>query len=102
MAISLRSAVFKHFQQLYEEVKVERPLIGDDMGSTISPVLCEHLTAEFSEDEVWNIIKTCDGNKAPGPDGFNMQSIKKGWSFMKPEIMAFFQEFHKNGKLPKV
>ncbi|KAH7840050.1 hypothetical protein Vadar_012040 [Vaccinium darrowii] len=35
----IKLAVFKHFQQLYEEVKVERPLIGDDMGSTISPVL---------------------------------------------------------------
>ena len=31
----------------------------------------------FSEEEIWEAIKDCDGNKAPGPDGFNMLAFRK-------------------------
>lgn len=59
------------------------------------------LIQSFSEEEVWNVMKSCDGNKSPGPDEFNMLSIKKGWGFMKKDIMDFLSEFHKNCKRPR-
>ena len=63
--------------------------------------MADQLVKAFTENEVWNCIKSCDGNKAPGPDGFNMLSIKKRWCFMKKDILDFMGEFHKNCKLPK-
>ncbi|XVF12078.1 hypothetical protein REPUB_Repub08aG0083600 [Reevesia pubescens] len=27
----------------------------------------------FSKDEVWSVIQSCDGNKAPRSDNFNMR-----------------------------
>lgn len=44
-------------------------------------------------------IKDCDGCKAPGPDGFNLECIKKCWPVMKNEIISMIQEFHTNAKL---
>lgn len=41
------------------------------------------LEAECSEAEIWAAIQDCDGNKAPGPDGFNLYCIQKCWSIMK-------------------
>ncbi|KAH7861969.1 hypothetical protein Vadar_033160 [Vaccinium darrowii] len=80
---------------LYTESRIVRPPIGERMGGRLNADLSSLLVAEFSEEEVWNIIRTCDGNKAPGPDGCNMLSIKQGWSFMKKDIMDFLKEFHK-------
>ena len=42
-----------------------------------------------------------NGNKAPGPDGFNLMFIHKSWKTIKDDIMNFFKEFHLNGKLVK-
>ena len=33
------------------------------------------LERSFTKDEVWDVIRRSDGNKAPGPDGFNMNFI---------------------------
>ncbi|KAH7851633.1 hypothetical protein Vadar_014530 [Vaccinium darrowii] len=60
----IKLAVFKHFQQLYEEVKVERPLIGDDMGSTISPVFssggrpnkCKKVALSAATAKMWLLL----------------------------------------------
>lgn len=97
----IKLAVFSHFQNLYEETMVVRRSIGEKWGGSIDSDLSNQLTAAFTEKEVWIIIKSCDGNKAPGPDGLNMLCIKKCWSFMKKDIMAFINEFHRNGKLPR-
>lgn len=43
----------------------------------------------------------CDGNKALGPDGFNLACIQKIWKVMKDEVMQLMQEFYANGKLAK-
>lgn len=70
------------------------------LGNTLDSKMCIHLTADFIEEEIWNAIKLCDGNKASSPDGFNMLSIKNSWSFMKGHSLAFMDEFHSNGRLP--
>lgn len=37
----------------------------------------------FSGEEVWEAIQSCDGSKAPGPDGFNLEFIKQFWSILR-------------------
>ncbi|XP_028085089.1 uncharacterized protein LOC114286192 [Camellia sinensis] len=46
-------------------------------------------------------MKESDGNKAPGPDGFNMACFQKCWKVFKKEILQFFNEFYDNGRLAK-
>ncbi|GAU34402.1 hypothetical protein TSUD_217420 [Trifolium subterraneum] len=55
----------------------------------------------FGEEGVRETVWSCDGNKCPGPDGFNINFFKACWSIVKDDVMAFISEFHHNAHLPK-
>ncbi|MCH80575.1 LINE-1 reverse transcriptase like [Trifolium medium] len=55
----------------------------------------------FLEEDVREVIWSCDGNKSPGPDGFNFNFLKECWSTLKIDVMEFLNEFHQNDVLPK-
>lgn len=57
------------------------------------------LEEDFSELEIWEAIQECDGNRAPGPDGFNITFFKEFWNIIKAEIIQVFCDFHVHGKL---
>lgn len=59
----------------------------------------ELLEKEFSMEEVWDAVKGCDGNRVPGPDGFNMACIQKCCKYMRSDLFQFMQEFFINSKL---
>ncbi|WRX11383.1 Ribonuclease H domain - like 9 [Theobroma cacao] len=44
------------------------------------------LEKPFSKEEVKQAIFSCDGNKAPGPKGFNFNFLKAQWSKIKDEL----------------
>jgi hypothetical protein len=46
-------------------------------------------------------VKDSDGNKSPGPDGFNNAFLKNCWELIKGEIRIMFDQFHDIGSLPK-
>jgi hypothetical protein len=41
-----------------------------------------------------------DGNKGPGPDGFNFNFLKTCWDILKTDAMKFLNEVHGNAYLP--
>ncbi|XP_059658982.1 uncharacterized protein LOC132305342 [Cornus florida] len=57
--------------------------------------------APFSEEEVLKALSTCNGDKAPGPDGFTMWFLKERWKVVRNEVMGTFQEFHSHGTFEK-
>ena len=46
---------------------------------------------------MWEAIRHCDGNKAPGPDGFNLYFFKSQWSVVKDNVMMVLDEFFSLG-----
>ncbi|KAE8729727.1 putative serine/threonine-protein kinase GCN2 [Hibiscus syriacus] len=44
---------------------------------------------EFSEEEAWDVVKSCGSNKAPGPDGFNLGFFKRFWQVLKMDRLDF-------------
>uniref|UniRef100_A0A0A9AE32 Reverse transcriptase domain-containing protein n=1 Tax=Arundo donax TaxID=35708 RepID=A0A0A9AE32_ARUDO len=42
----------------------------------------------FSEEEVWNTIKSLPSDRAPGPDGYTGRFYKVAWSVIKFDMMA--------------
>ncbi|KAL9663511.1 hypothetical protein QQ045_018898 [Rhodiola kirilowii] len=61
----------------------------------------EDLERDISKEEVLISLRDCDGNKAPGPDGFNINFYKKNWEAVKTEVEEFIAEFYKNGRLTR-
>ncbi|GAU38174.1 hypothetical protein TSUD_264000 [Trifolium subterraneum] len=61
----------------------------------------EGVTTPFSMEEVRGVVEESDGNKSPGPDGFNFAFLKGAWEVISGDVMAFMHEFHVNARLPK-
>ena len=59
------------------------------------------LIVDFSEEEIREPVWKCDGNKSPGPDGYNFNFIKNSWDVMKGEIVAAVRHFQELGNIPK-
>ncbi|EOY08208.1 Uncharacterized protein TCM_022551 [Theobroma cacao] len=70
--------------------KLDRVLIDRDSKEMIRIV---------TEEEVWQTVNNCDGRKAPGPDGYNMNFFKKQWRIVKGKVMEFVNHFFTMGKL---
>lgn len=47
------------------------------------------------------IINQCDGDKAPGPDGFIMEFFKKCWDILKEDLMLSILNFQQRSVLEK-
>ncbi|KAF1872158.1 hypothetical protein Lal_00033812 [Lupinus albus] len=60
------------------------------------------LDVEFVEEDIRLAVWSCAGDKSPRPDGFNFRFFQEFWEVVKLDIILFIQEFHGNGKLPKV
>ncbi|XP_050217747.1 uncharacterized protein LOC126668601 [Mercurialis annua] len=51
-------------------------------------------------DEILAALKSCDDNKAPGPDGFNMFFYKQCWFLLKDDIQQLYKVFFERGTFP--
>ncbi|KAE8704998.1 hypothetical protein F3Y22_tig00110430pilonHSYRG00099 [Hibiscus syriacus] len=59
------------------------------------------LEANFSIEEVKEIVWSCGEAKAPEPDGFNIEFFKKSWEYIKGDLMKTMESFNTSGKMGK-
>ena len=78
--------VLKHFKAPYEEKWSDRPKLGGIFPETLNSVSKESLEVVFSDEEITQILRNCDSNKAPGQYGFNFKFLKKIWKLVKQEV----------------
>uniref|UniRef100_A0A251UE24 Putative RNA-directed DNA polymerase, eukaryota, Reverse transcriptase zinc-binding domain protein n=1 Tax=Helianthus annuus TaxID=4232 RepID=A0A251UE24_HELAN len=95
----IKDETWRWFKNLFKEPIRRRPeFLSLDVPSISTPsgtFLCE----SFSEKEIWSAIKSCDGDKAPGPDGFSLKFFKSFWVKLKPLILGFMNDFYQSGHL---
>ncbi|XP_028116125.1 uncharacterized protein LOC114313893 [Camellia sinensis] len=85
----VRQVMFMHFKDLYSEAWRGRPKLEGPFTTIGWGGASAELVAEFTVEEVWATVTECDGNKALGPDGFNLACIQKNWKVMKDELVGF-------------
>ncbi|GAU43232.1 hypothetical protein TSUD_241220 [Trifolium subterraneum] len=96
----IRLEVVTYFRKHFEEVSWERPTLDGVDFLQLSIDEAMGLDAPFGVQEVVEVIELSDGNKSPGPDGFNFSFFKKFWGLIELEVMGLFQEFHNSARLP--
>jgi len=97
----IHQAVFSHFKNHFISQRVMRHNMGNLQFKKLSVVEMGNLTKPFSVDEIKSAVWDCDSFKSPGPDGINFGFIKNFWNEMKDDVVHFFTEFNRNGKLSK-
>ncbi|XP_028078457.1 uncharacterized protein LOC114280307 [Camellia sinensis] len=55
--------------------------IGEDQIS-------DFLELDFSETKILATVRNCEGNKAAGPDRFNLTMFQKCWSIIKADVLS--------------
>jgi hypothetical protein len=93
----IKEAVVNFFENHFAANNTCRP----NLDGVMSPEENLALTAPFSLDEIHLAVMDSDGNKSPGPDGFNFGFLKKCRDLLKGEIRIMFDQFHGIGSLPK-
>jgi hypothetical protein len=58
----------------------------------------DRLERRFDKEEVVQVLKDLEGDKAPGPDGFTMAFFQKCWPVLQDDIMGFFEEVYDQGQ----
>ncbi|KAK2655027.1 hypothetical protein Ddye_008079 [Dipteronia dyeriana] len=99
----LRRGIVDFFKCHFEQVSWSRPSIENIDLKKLGEWESASLEVAFSLEEVWEAVRNCDGDKAPGPDclNFNFNFIKANWEAIKEDIMDFFFKFHNDGSLVK-
>ncbi|GAU48216.1 hypothetical protein TSUD_405030 [Trifolium subterraneum] len=93
--------VKQFFENNFRENWGNKPNLNGITFNSLSEEDNFSLLALFSVEEVREVILSSDGNKCPGPDGFNFNFLKSYWDIIKGDIMEFLAEFHKSANLPK-
>jgi hypothetical protein len=97
----VRSAVEEFFANHFSSPVMVRPRLDGVNFPRLTEDDHFGLTAPFSLEEIEMVVKECDGNKSPGPDGFNFNFVKDSWDLLKGDIRILFYQFHGNECLPK-
>jgi hypothetical protein len=93
--------VVSYFSNHFSSISWERPKLNGVILPFISEGENRLLVNPFTSVEIEEVVKLSDGNKSPGPDGFNFTFIKTFWPLLKAEVRIFFDQFHGNARLPK-
>lgn len=90
-----------HFENYFVEPCYNQATLGGLSFKSISEEANTWLLEPFEEDKINEGVWSYDGDKSPGPDGFNFRFIKEFWDLLKIDIVGFFHEFHTKAALPK-
>ncbi|KAK3222321.1 hypothetical protein Dsin_009346 [Dipteronia sinensis] len=97
----IRKGVAHFFPNHFQSVGWRRPSIAGLPLNKLSVEANASLEENFSKEVVLEGLSSCDGNKAPGLDGFNLKFIKDNWDVIEGDFMKFMEEFYWDGSIVK-
>ena len=97
----VRNIVYQHFKHHFKKTTNYRPDISGLLFKSLSVMEGVDLIKPFLLEEIKAAIWDCDSFKCPGPDGINLGFFKDFWEVLKFDLLNFFAEFYRHGKLTK-
>ncbi|KAJ0471319.1 putative RNA-directed DNA polymerase [Helianthus annuus] len=95
----IKESLFEFFVHQFTEPLAVRPNLVCPNLATISDNEASMLEQPFSVEEIKAAVWDCDGDRAPGPDGFNFKFIKRCWSSLREDLVKLFNKFYETGTL---
>jgi hypothetical protein len=100
-SIRIKAEVSSYFEWHVSSNSKVRPTLDGVVFQVLSEGENVELTSIFTLEEIEEVVKSSDGNKSPGPDGFNFAFLKKFWEMLKGDIRIMFDQFHGNSCLQR-
>jgi len=97
----VKQEAFNFFSQKFKERWPNRPKLRSNDFSSISQADQNFQEAPFTISEVKATIWACGNEKAPGPNGFTFDFLKKFWETLKTDIFVFVKFFEKWGRFSR-
>ncbi|OMO92976.1 reverse transcriptase [Corchorus capsularis] len=89
----VKEGISSFFEKFYNLQSAAKVIEFDCSFKKLSSEKAVWLERVIDEVELWDAIKACDGNKALGPDGFNLSFIKDQWESIKAKLLDFVNNF---------
>lgn len=96
--VVVKDVIKNFFEQKFKEEGGDSPNLDGICFNQVSATDNAFLTAEFSADEIKEVVWECDGNRCPGPDGYNFTFLKEFWDLLKEDVKKVLDDFHSSGK----
>lgn len=93
----IRDHILNFYKELFTETEKWRPKWSDEELIKISEEEKIWLEEPFTSEEVEAVVKMFEGDKAPGPDGFNMYFFQECWNTVKEDVMKTVETFWQEG-----
>ena len=90
----MRNQVVQFYENMFCEIEEWRPHVDGLHFASISGDERDVLEKRFEKEEIVQVLKDFQGDKAPGPDGFTMTFFQKCWRVVEKDIMDFFEEVY--------
>ncbi|GKV27657.1 hypothetical protein SLEP1_g36796 [Rubroshorea leprosula] len=75
----VKNEIVRYFRSLFQGESWNRPKPGDIKFQQLSEEKKDWLERPFSVEEIEEGLRSCEGSKAPGPDGYNFNFLKYAW-----------------------
>ncbi|WOG89446.1 hypothetical protein DCAR_0208684 [Daucus carota subsp. sativus] len=97
----IKEAFFNHFRDFFKK-RYDHSIfnLGSLLDSGLNQEKSQWLSQPFSMEELEEALNNSPADKAPGPDGFSMGSMKMLWPLIKDELLDCMIKFQTSGTLP--
>ncbi|KAJ9537397.1 hypothetical protein OSB04_030130 [Centaurea solstitialis] len=79
-----------------DQIEAAKQMVNEVISEKISESQKASLECAFTEKEVKEAVWSCGSNKAPGPDGFTFEFIRKFWSIVGKDFFDAVKFFESN------
>jgi hypothetical protein len=97
----IREQVVHFYESLYQEFEEWRPHLEGLSFASIGEIERDLLERRFEKEEIVQVLKVLEGDKAPGSDGFAMAFFQHCWKVVEKDVLEFFDEVYEHCKFEK-
>uniref|UniRef100_A0A2N9IY74 Reverse transcriptase domain-containing protein n=1 Tax=Fagus sylvatica TaxID=28930 RepID=A0A2N9IY74_FAGSY len=97
----IREQVVHFYESLYQESEEWRPHLEGLSFASIGETERDLSERRFEKEEIVQVLKVLEGDKAPGSDGFAMAFFQHCWKVVEKDVLEFFDEVYEHCKFEK-